>query len=312
MRRILFGLLLSALTLSMASAQTPQVVKEVDDQLKSLRLQDEPLRSVLATHPDVLVAQAKVRVAEAELAQVKMVLTQKFNALKSDIETQKLQLNAQESLLDQMKKSGQAVAQSELLPVQTKVTEAKSKLSRLTSELQGMSGTKTDPNTTNYSVPLAMLDTTGKPISDLREHILRREPFMNPAPGSAADKLISGIDTPVYYSANGKPVPDAVKELKEKWRLDIMVRVSSSNVEVIWARSVLNSVSAVMTFPGWIDFVLEEINSKTLDEKDLIDVYVREYGLLVCFRNKSPQDAITLREFARQVRAEKTKPELKK
>ena len=41
MKRLLFGLLLTATTLASASAQTAEIQKEVDDKLKSLRTDDE-------------------------------------------------------------------------------------------------------------------------------------------------------------------------------------------------------------------------------------------------------------------------------
>ena len=75
------------------------------------------------------------------------------------------------------------------------------------------------------------------------------------------------------------------------------------------------SLSGEMAFTAAIQFILDEINSPengSVPEvlKGKYDVHVREYGLLIARIQDAPKDALTLTEFARQVRA--AKPPAKK
>ena len=129
------------------------------------------------------------------------------------------------------------------------------------------------------------------------------------APGSPLEKLKTILDKQIAYTATDKLAPDVINEIKDKAGLDIMLRMSGFKN---WTKVVLNvSVTGELTFPVWIDLVLDEVNSK-MDEKEVFEAYVRDYGLLITPKSKSPKDALTLREFARQVRAEKAKAEPKK
>jgi hypothetical protein len=65
-----------------------------------------------------------------------------------------------------------------------------------------------------------------------------------------------------------------------------------------------------MAFAAAVQLILDEINSPENgavfeSQKGRLDVYVREYGLLIARVQDAPKDAPTLTEFARQVRAEK-------
>lgn len=124
------------------------------------------------------------------------------------------------------------------------------------------------------------------------------------------EKLKAILDKKITYSATNKIAPDVINEIKEKAGLDIMLRMYGFKN---WKEHILAvSVSGELTFPVWIDLVLDEVNSKMVDEKDVFEAYIRDYGILITPRSKSPNDAITLREFARQVRAEKVQAEPKK
>ena len=322
MRRIQLGLLVIPFIMNAALAQTPEIVKEVDDKLKALRTEDETLRQALANHPDVMVATAKLRVAEAELAQVRMVLTQKIAGLKAEIESRKAQVALHEKQLEAINKSGSRVSQQEILPFQSKVTELKTGLSRLVAEYEGLTKPAglsirylplNGPSADGSGYPPPNGQGFGSSDQGIGSFDARWMRTFSPAPGSPADRLKSVLDKPLKMEFKSVQAEDAFRELRMKAGNDVVFRVLQIKPNTLWkAEKTIVSGTGEMTFAGWVEYLLDELNSSLgPNDKENYEAYVREYGLLIAPRATTSKDALTLRQFAAQVRAEKAAMEPK-
>lgn len=278
-------------------------------QLKT-ELQDAmPAKNAPASHPDVLVATAKLQVAEAELAQTKLVIAQKISTLKSEIDAQKQKLAMYEAVYNEMQKRHQAgtAAKSELMPAQIQFLESRTTLSRLSSELKGM--TNLTQSRAVQEFPVA--PQSGLPIVTKNDPPHNKQVFIEykPTPGSPVDKLKSVLDKKVKFEAKAHLAAEIIKSLKEKYGLDVMIRMPLLEKDGGFPieRITIAVNPGEMAFTTWLELIMDDLNY-TFNERDIkFVVYVREYGLLITPEKQAPQDAVTLKEFARQVRAEKEK-----
>lgn len=263
-------------------------------------------------HPDVRVAMAKLHVAEAELAQTKLVLSQKIATLKADIKGHKQTLSALEEhfkTFQNLQEQGVA-AKTEFVPYQLRVLESRTTLSRLQSELKNMTDLTLSRAVQEFTSPSQLARPITTFEAPYRLEALRYE-IVKTTPGSPAEKIKHAIGLPVRYAAKSKQAEIVLKDLQKAAGLDVMFRITNLTPGKLWKEEITAvTVDAELTFSAWIELVLDEINTKIpspQSNNDNYEAYVRDYGLLVAQRSAAPADAITLREFARQVRAENEK-----
>jgi hypothetical protein len=261
-----------------------------------------------AHHPDILVARSKLQVADAELAQTKLVLAQKIATLKAEIEAQKHKLTIYESAYNESLKSYQAgtTPKVELMPVQIRFLESRSVLTRLNSELKGMTNLTQSQAVQEFPITPQTARSTAIDIPFQVEYS-HRSSVVKTTPGSPADMLKAVLDKKVKFEAKAQPAADVIKSLKEKYGLDVMIRMPLLEKDGGFPleRITLSVSPGDMTFTTWIELIVDDLNAKMNQEDMKFVVTVREYGLLITPEKLVPQDAVTLKEFARQVRAEK-------
>jgi hypothetical protein len=410
MKRFLFTAALLAIWTNLGFAQTKEIQEQLDKQLKDLRTEDELLRQALASHPDVMVAQAKRQVAEAELAQVKLAVAQKLSKLKSELFIEENALATARKKLDrllELRKKG-TVNEQEVLDAELKVQFSQANLSHITTELQEVMPNPKSPSSQHPDVLVATaklrvadaelaqtklvisqkiailkaeinghkqtlsalesvykdvqnmqaqgvsskaevllhqirflesrntvsrLQSVLKSMTELKPSQAEARPPMNqflgdayngigdspivaqtllkavaanrPA-GSAAEKLTAVLDKKVKFEAKAQPAAEVIKSLKEKYALDLTIRMPLLEKDGGFPleRITLSVSPGDMTFTTWLELIMDDLNSKINQEDMKFVAYVREYGLLITPTKLVPQDAVTLKEFARQVRAE--------
>ena len=414
MTRFLFGLAILAVWTNLGFAQTKEIQEQLDRQLKDLRTEDELLRQALASHPDVMVAQAKRQVAEAELAQVKLAVAQKQSKLKSEVVMEEHALRASRMALEQfmdLRKKGVG-SEQEVLNAESKVQFAQAKLSQLSSELQdampaAKSASASHPDVlvaqaklqvaeaelaqtkliisqkiatlkseiNAHKQTLSVLESNYKDIQNLqaqgvssksemvpfqirflesRNTLSRLQselknmtdltlsqavarppshqgigdgnqgfgdvPFnsqfqplsraaVNRPAGSAAENLKAVLDKKVNFEAKAQLASAIIRSLKEKYGLDLMIRMPllEKDSGLPLERITISVNPGEMTFTTWVELIMDDLNSMINQGDMKFVVYVREYGLLIAPEKLVPQDAVTLKDFARHVRAEKVK-----
>jgi hypothetical protein len=407
MKRFLFSVALLAIWTNVGFAQTKEIQEELNKKLNDLRTEDELLRHALASHPDVMVAQAKRQVAEAELAQVKLAVAQKQSKLKSELVMEESAFRAARTTLDrmmEMKKKG-VVNDQEVLQAETKVQFAQAKLAQLSSEMKdatlaGKSNSHSHPDILVATAKLQVADAElaqtklaiSQKIAKLKSEIeaqnqtlslyeslyanlqknsprsselmpaqvrllesrtaltrlnselksytdLRQRQAISVPPsqqgigdgnhgiddavftdkllskvavakwpaGSAIQNLKAVLDKKVKFEAKPQLTSDIIRSLKEQYGLDLMIRMPllEKDSGLPAERITLAVNPGEMTFTTWIELIVDDLNAKMNQEDMKFVVTVREYGLLITPEKLVPQDAVTLKEFARQVRAEK-------
>jgi outer membrane protein TolC len=268
-------------------------------------------RRSLDQHPDALAALAKLRVADAELAQTKLVISQKIATLKAKINGHKQTLSALESHFKDIQnlQANGVASKAEFVPFQIRVLETRNLLSRLQSELKSMTELRQSQAEARPAINQYMGDATGG-IGELplvAQFLLKSSAVANRPAGSAAEKLTAVLDKKVKFEAKAQPAAEVIKSLKEKYGLDVMIRMPLLEKDGGFPleRITISVNPGDMTFTTWLELIMDDLNSKMNQEDMKFAVYVREYGLLITPTKLVPQDAVTLKEFARQVRAEK-------
>lgn len=265
------------------------------------------------THPDVMVATAKLQVADAELAQAKLIISQKVATLKSEIESQKQKLTMYESAYSDLQKAHQAgtAPKAEVMPAQIRFLESRSSLSRLRLELKNYTDMRQDPDAaktpTNLFLGNEWNGLGGGPIG--AEFHLKLADATHRPTGSAAEKLNAVLDTKVKFESKAQLASAIIRSLKEKYGLDLVIRMPLLEKDGGFPieRITISVNPGDMTFTTWLELIIDDLNSKMNQEDMKFVVYVREYGLLITPEKLVPRDAVTLKEFARLVRAEKAK-----
>lgn len=265
------------------------------------------------THPEVMVATAKLQVADAELAQTRLVISQRIAKLKAEIESQKQSLQVHETLYNELQKAGQAGVSSraELIPAQIRFLESRTVLSRLRLELKNYTELRQDPDAPRPPSPQGIGDGH-QGFGDIpinAEFHLKLAAAANRPAGSAAENLKAVLDQKMKFEAKADLASAIIKSLKEKYGLNLIIRMPLLEKDggLPLDRITVAVNPGEMTFTSWIELIVDDLNSK-INQGDLkFVVYVREYGLLITPEKLVPQDAITLKDFARHVRAEKEK-----
>lgn len=131
-------------------------------------------------------------------------------------------------------------------------------------------------------------------------------------PGSAVDRLRGSLAKTVALSGAARPLAPAVADLFAKAGLDGLTArfPASAQADMVKDPPAVGPLAGEHTVAAWLQLMIDDFNRGVAagrvlpGEQGTYDVYVRDYGLLVTRTDLAPRGALTVSEFARQVRAE--------
>ena len=129
--------------------------------------------------------------------------------------------------------------------------------------------------------------------------------FVGKAPhGEVAKRLLELLNTTVQLDLKTPPLIIAFDMLVEKARVP-EVSIRFAKYEMLSGLKVvpkLSDITGSKTLFAWLQMIMDDLNSEGIDDELLrgpYDVYVRDYGLLICPIRSAPKDAMTMSEFIR-------------
>lgn len=272
----------------------------------------DAVADAVRNHPDIRVAEAKLRVAEAELAQAKLLVAQRVTVAEAKLQDARVRAeHAARSLqrVQQLRKSGGVAAEAmdalekELALARAAVVAAEAELRSAQGVAPGKTQTSSGTSRTVTADGFVLVDegSSFRLLGTVVERLTLSR--TEPVSGSAAEKLRGLIDKPVKMGAQKGKLTDLLAALHTAAGVsDLTVRVPP------WTaiqNTPLNLPAGERSYVAWIDLIFDEFVTTAQSPPARTSVYVREYGLMVAYSETAPPGAITLSEFARQVRAER-------
>ncbi|MBN9517812.1 TolC family protein [bacterium] len=281
-----------ALFTGLSVGQPPAPPKAIDPT-------DALIQKALANDPDVQVARAKLALAEAEVAKARQASVTRVITLRDTVEQQRQavgRLVEKLSFVEKAAKQGGA-SREDLLVVQEQVASARAALERAEIELRLLTGdgpkaaAGAGTGLRIHIPPLGPLPPDQDPevIRMLTEMIGQGLVRKGPS-GLIPDRIRSALDVKVRLGNKGDGISlDAAMEVfKREAGLDVSIRPTPSPMP----RIVL--AGEELPVGAWFQMFQDHGG-----QRDGFAFYVREYGLLVAYRQTAPPDAMTLTEFWR-------------
>lgn len=255
---------------------------------------------VVKSRPGLKVAEAKAALAAAEVEQARLGVTKGVTRWFATAQNARETLAETARAHELVKRSGAPVI--ELSRYAIEVQQAKTALVTAEAELTGAIGT----------AATAEDESAAKSTAVALRYLRAVELTKQPAPtGTAVDKLKAVLDKPVKLDLKEVEISTALNQL-----------FKAAGVEGLTVRGLAGFSSAVLKSPpkvqefngeqtvvAWLQMMLDDFNR---DPRDLppellgkYDLYVREYGLVLSKVDLAAKDAVSLTEFARQVREQK-------
>lgn len=318
-------LVLSAVLLAAATAvaqqpvpPTPAPATNTDLLLRALSANEKPpakgsVEEAILTaqrhHPDIRLAEAKRQMADAEVEQAKFLVAHRVATAFAKVEQAKVNLAPAEEYFQAVRSAGTKI---ETMHANTAYQKWKAELMAAELELKAATGGASRNLGANLG---ALADpTSDKALGAVLASLSRAAEGVASAKapvGGVADKLKAILDKPVKLDLKAADLDEALAAvLKAVGEPALTVKLPALGLGKKYLKNPPTVTGAgEMTFAAAFQFVMDEINGQqsglTEFQKGRYDVYVREYGLLIARADEAPKDALTLTEFARQVRAEK-------
>ena len=276
---------------------------------------DAQIQQALASHPDLRIAQLQVELAQAKLEQERQGVISRITTARAAVDSLKPIVASRAELLEKIRNVGSS--QSEVAPLEDKLSQSKHDLAMAEAELQAAIGS---PTTGVVSMPLTFDFSTSHPKSAVLNETLS---FLNAVQFRAETPQSKGFlaDFPMMLDRdftpdkksgslkdvltglvakaagmNGKPTP--VIRLAD--RFDPTTFVDPGKVT-------LQGESGTLLL--WLEQLVDDFNMSQNVTKGQPDgqyaLYVREYGLIFAARQQAPVGAPTVAEFYKQAQAEK-------
>ncbi len=320
--RVCSGLIGAGLAMAAAVAQQPPAPREQKGQPPAqAKPAAESLEAMIAAaqrnHPDVRMAEAKLHVAEAELAQAKLQVAQRVAVAHAKIELARARVGNAERGLHAIQRAPAAV-RVEMPAKEQELAAAKAALSEAEIELRSAQGLLPGQSASAQAEAKAtFLDAT----LQLQQHqstaaaiaFLAAQQFAKPpAPGTAADKLRGLVEKRVALDLKQAPFEEVMTAFIQQTGLsDVTVRYPEwANNRFLQKPPMVGPLKGEQTVAGWLQLILDDFNRSLVmvgappGFAGKHEVYVRDYGLLVTRADLAPPGAVTLADFARQVKTQ--------
>lgn len=265
----------------------------------------EAIANAMTSNPDVRVAAAEVDLARARYEQTKVQIAAKLSsahAAKSAAQQTIAALEKQFELLRAGHRAGN-VSLTEMTTIELSLTQAKAALATANANYEALAG---PPKSAATSTTGGVLNTirfhdaneklTTRLDEALVESVLRSavRPVAVAPPQDVAEKLKAVLNRTVEPNIENIPAWEFLQWLKKATASDLVFKMQSR--ERVPAVTV---TAGPITVGAMLQLVEDDIEWKGFN------LYVREYGLLLCETKSAPDGAMTLQQFWQQVKDEK-------
>jgi hypothetical protein len=296
---------------------------------------EQAVADALRQHPDVKLADAKRAVADAEYEQTRLLVTQRITNAFAKVEQAKARkalAEAQLSRFRQMEKQGQ-IPLTEMNKIESEMQTAIADLAMAEADLQAAKGGNAKPAEAK-PVDNAKLWQSPPPAGGSAGNSLLggvgSATTLTTSRSSKADlarslpnfRVVLDQKIKLDFPGEGHDVEKLLAALREASRMkDLLIRVPSQS-----RLPYLRNYVGEQTMQGWLDMIMDDIAVHTAgrDETTTTDasgrkhvqymvrepmqIYVRDYGLLITPRSAAPADALTLAEYAAFIKSLKPNP----
>ena len=250
---------------------------------------DEKIALALRNHPDIKIAEAKRALAEAELEQAKLALSLKIAVASAKVYATREELLVAKEMLKRTE-SIDASSFLEIMQMKKSATIATSNFTLAETELKNL---------------LVMPKAEKK--SELRFHDKQlNEPTVTyPEPlapsGPNTQLMLEFLNTKVKFDLRRPSIVAAFRFIENEAKSKVVLRfpVLDTITELKKIPETADMLGE-MSMHAWLLMYMDELNSAKFDVAGLnkyYEVYVREYGFLICQTFYAPDDAMTLKEF---------------
>jgi hypothetical protein len=293
--------ILSAVVAAAATGQPPATSDPKPPAKGSV---EDAILNAQRNHPDIKLAEAKLRMAEAEVEQARFQVAQRVATAFGKVEQAKVVMkltSERATVLENLRKQGGVGLASFEMTQAAKLAALNAKADLAAAELELKAATGAALRYHSPATDTGVKASVGSPPAAGGK----------PLPvGAVADKLKALIDKPVKLDLKAADLDEAMAALLKAAGAPAMTMKLPMFSRKYLKQPPTVTFSGELPFTAAVQFILDEVNAPLNgDLPDIMrgpyDVYVREYGLLVARVTDAPNDAPTLTEFARQVRAEK-------
>lgn len=256
---------------------------------------EEMLEKALKNNPDLRVAAAKVQEAEAELNRTRLEVTRKVIRTYSALDAAKKNAEGAEQRLTELRTlaTRATVSKEDVQAAEKALGQAKAELAAAEAEVPYLLGEEPMLGRHGGLVKAVTFSPDGRFLvtSDDASVILwdvaRAAPASKPPQGTVADRIRAALDTPVTVDYKDTPLAGVLKEFEKKYLLTFATWYNDGpppNVNLHCDDLPLGAV-------------LQAIGDQTR-----VGFVVRDYGILVFFNERPPDDAVSLHDFWKATR----------
>lgn len=255
--------------------------------IKAMSL-EELLAKALRDNPDLRVAETKVHEAEAELIRTKLQVVERVTKLQRELAWAQEMAAAAQDLFEMARKTSGASSARE--SIEARITFAKTKLDliKLETELAYLVGKQAAPKSTSIPMggmlfPPGMGGGTGSSAGPVPFSIGMDYGVVKKLPVSLTDKIRKALDAEITLRQSEMSLHEAVSLLADKMEgVNVHIadkKLTDTKINLYLLRSV--PLGAVF------QYFEDELNCKCV---------VREYGIVIAPRDRTPPGAQTLFE----------------
>jgi hypothetical protein len=258
---------------------------------------DEKIALALKHHPDIRAAEAKRALAEAELEQAKLALSQKIATASAKVTIAREELAVSFELLKAIDTI--AVPAVERLQYKKNASIAASSVTLAETELKNL--------LTMPKKEIVTLVSDNKNLDDQQKMYFK---FVGTAPSrEIAASLTKFLSMPVVLDVKKSSVTKVFQSIEEMAEKSTVIRfIGFDEINQLKSIPLFKDISGKMTMQAWLQLFVDELNTAKFEVPELngpYDVYIRDYGLMICPIRSAPRDAMTMSEFIRQLLSEK-------
>jgi hypothetical protein len=263
---------------------------------------DEKIAIAMKSHPDIKAAEAKRALAEAELEQAKLALSQKIAVANAKVTTAQEELVVAKELVAAYSRLSQAgtLSKTEELLSKKNLTIATSNLTLAETELKNLLTMPKEElrSELTFTSPSWTYVRQAKILEGAKV-----EPVTPETPTKLGDTLSIQVDLDLK-NPNVSAMNEWISKMVEgKVVLRFQGIEQIEKLEKLKKLPQLGVLKGKMTLAACFQLYIDELNAVVTDENAVqqpYQVYVRDYGILICPVRSAPKGAMTLTEFLKQ------------
>ena len=282
--------------------------------------------AALKHNPDILHAEAKVNEASAGLNKARLHVMQTVVTAHGALEAAKATLQITEVIMERTKTLGRTavISQEEVQKAEYDVQRAKAEVATLDAQLALLLGKAPGQGALTRVTLLGEFNRVhGREVLALApdgthlytqnadntvrlwgSRLIANADTIKPAAGSMDEKIRAALNKTIKIETWKEPLPvgDVIEYLRKKTGTEVPFRILSENPQARGGPRTVDLMTGELPLSAWLAVIEDSVPG-------LVFV-VREYGVLVTYRDRMPDTGLRVREFLQ--RTEPKKDEAKK